>query len=162
MRTWYCSKPAGHSPGSPHVARDEHLPFGDIVWYGPWEDGSYFDVPEGSGLRPWEPQEQTAPEKVDEWIEVEFDDRPDLGPHCPGIDTHPWRLSVYEGRAVLSSGCAECDDAVMSPMGGEDVNMDVGIVGRLHSHLETYRMADSTEYDHWWIFEPTQIGEPDV
>jgi hypothetical protein len=95
-----------------------------------------------------------------EWDVVEFDDRPDYGPHCPGIDTHPWRLSVYEGRVVLYSGCASCDDAVMGPVGGEDVNMDVEIVGRLSSHLETYRTVDSTEYDHWWVFVPTIIGEP--
>lgn len=92
-----------------------------------------------------------------EWEEVKFDDRPIQGPPCLGIHTHPWRLSVYEGRASLTSGCADCDEAVMGPVGGEDVNMEVEIQGHLVSHLETYRTVDSTEYDHWWIFVPEQI-----
>ena len=98
---------------------------------------------------------------IDEWTVGEFDDRPLLGPDCPGIDTHPWRLSVQEGRVVLESGCESCDEAVMGPVGGEDVNMDINIVGRLKSHLEMYRTCDSTEYDHWWVFVPERI-EPEA
>lgn len=98
-----------------------------------------------------------------DWAKIEnFDDRPIYGPRCPGYTTHPWRLSVHEGRASLTSGCADCDEAVMGPVGGEDLEMEIEITGHLLSHLETYRTWDTTEYDHWWIFVSESIGEPDV
>lgn len=97
-----------------------------------------------------------------DWDIVTFDDRPDHGPHCPGIDTHPWRISIEEGKMNLTSGCAECDEAVMGPAGGEDVHMVGEIVGTLRSHLETYQGLYYTEYDHWWEFVPTTIEPEDV
>lgn len=93
-----------------------------------------------------------------DWVEMPaFDDRPIYGPRCPGIDTHPWRLSIYEGAMALTSGCAECDEAVLGPVGGEDVFMEVDIQGHLVSHLETYHTLNGTDYDHWWIFVPERI-----
>lgn len=78
-------------------------------------------------------------------------------PPCPGPTFHEWSLTIEEGRMALSSGCQECDDVVLTPMGGEDVEMATVIKGRLTSHLETYGW-ETPEYDHWWEFVPSQTG----
>lgn len=101
-----------------------------------------------------------------DWVKIEnFDDRPTYGPPCPGYKTHPWRLTVYEGRASVSSGCAECDESVMGPAGGEDLIMDVEVTGTLLSRLEVYHpYGASPEYDHWWEFVPdveTETASPE-
>ena len=95
-----------------------------------------------------------------EWVELAPDDpslRPIFGPPCGAFKDHTWRLSVEEGRVCLTSGCVECDDVVWGPVGGEDLVMPTVIVGRVESHLETYRGWDYTEYDHWWEFVPERI-----
>lgn len=89
-----------------------------------------------------------------DWEPVTVDDRPVYGPTCPGPNTHTWCLTVYEGKASVSSGCSECDEVVMGPAGGEDLIMDIQVPGKLLSHLETYRGFDYVEYDHWWEFVP--------
>lgn len=71
---------------------------------------------------------------------------------------HEWELSVCEGRIGLTSGCAWCDDVVLGPVGGEDVEMDTPIVCKLTSHVEHYYGGD---IDHWWELSPQRIGEPD-
>lgn len=84
----------------------------------------------------------------------EIDDRPIYDqPPCPGVNTHPWRLWIEEGKMVLTSGCVECEEGVLGPVGGEDVHMYAPIVGRLESHLEVYGY-ETPEYDHWWEFIP--------
>lgn len=82
--------------------------------------------------------------------------QPKHGPPCPGPNIHPWKLYIHEGRVSLNSGCADCEEAVMGPVGGEDVEMDIAVTGRLESHLETYGW-ETPEYDHWWEFIPTGI-----
>lgn len=86
--------------------------------------------------------------------------QPVYGPRCPGIDTHPWTLVIEEGRMVLGSGCHDCDDAVLGPVGGEDVEMYTPITGTLKSHVEVGGW-ETPEYNHWWEFVPTGIGDPD-
>ena len=82
------------------------------------------------------------------------------GPPCRALVDHTWRLTVEEGRLGLRSGCDECDDAVWSPVGGEDIEMIGVIVGRLRSQVERYPGGD---VDHWWEFVPERIEEaPDA
>jgi hypothetical protein len=94
------------------------------------------------------------------WEDVTFDDRPEYGPFCPSVNTHPWRLAIEEGKMILFSGCRDCDEAVLGPVGGEDVGMSIEIIGRLESHLDTIHCGwHSTEYDHWWEFVPERIDD---
>lgn len=94
-----------------------------------------------------------------DWGITHYDDRPFLGPPCPGPTSHAWRLNIEEGKMSLSSGCSDCDESVMGPYGGEDVHMVGTLTGTLNSHLETYPGGPwgTTEYDHWWEFVPTAI-----
>lgn len=93
------------------------------------------------------------------FTEIDPDDpmlRPVYGPPCGALLDHTWKLTVHEGRVSLNSGCDECDHTVMDPVGGEDVAMEVAIVGTLKSHLETYGW-ETPEYDHWWEFVPGRV-----
>ena len=88
-----------------------------------------------------------------DWQEIDWDDRPVYGPPCPGIDTHRWNLAIEGGQMSLYSGCETCDDAVLSPVGGEDVEMR-RITGSLRCHVE----KAMGEVDVWWEFVPYQNG----
>lgn len=96
-----------------------------------------------------------------EWEEY----KPQYGPPRPsceiGPEGHEWRLTISEGQVDLISGCEQCYDAVFGYSGGEDVEMQVEVVGKMTSHLETYGW-ETPECDHWWVFEPShiEIGEP--
>lgn len=93
-----------------------------------------------------------------EWVEIDPND-PILqpaGPPCGDFNDHTWKLSVYEGRVALDSGCTECNDVVMMPVGGEDVCMEVAITGKVIGHLEKYGW-ETPEYDHWWEFVPDNV-----
>ncbi len=101
-----------------------------------------------------------------EWIPIDPDDPahwPEQGPRCPGIhldkvaETNRWKLYVEEGKVTLTSGCQECDEVVWGPVGGEDIQMDVPVVGHLVSHVERY----VDDVDHWWVFVPEVIERAD-
>lgn len=97
-----------------------------------------------------------------EWVDMDPND-PILqptDPPCGDLLNHVWKLTVHEGRVSLDSGCEDCNDTVMSPVGGEDVAMDVAIVGTLTSHLEKYGW-ETPGYDHWWEFHPNAIAAPE-
>ena len=56
VRTYYCSKRAGHT--SPHMAWMDHIPMDElqyVAWFGPWRDGTYYDAPNWTGIEPWQP-----------------------------------------------------------------------------------------------------------
>lgn len=92
-------------------------------------------------------------------MEIKPDEhKPLYGPFCPGLHLgKTWTLTIEEGQMGLSSGCPDCDDAVMGPVGGEDVFMTGTIKGHLVGHLETYGW-ESPEYDYWWEFIPDEVA----
>jgi len=85
---------------------------------------------------------------------------PELGPPMPlcpvGPIGHNWILTIEEGQVQLDPDCERCRDEVLSPVGGEDIFMDIEVRGKLESHLETYGW-ETPEYDHWWKFQPESI-----
>lgn len=109
-----------------------------------------------------------------DWQEVnDFDDRPVLGPPCGvGPDGHTWHLSFnsYAGGdgigVSLTSGCEECDDAVLSATGGEEVYMSGEISGSLHfepdcSNLGGWHGLTRCDCGWQWRFDPEQIVRED-
>jgi hypothetical protein len=90
------------------------------------------------------------------WMDLpNFDDRPVLGPPCPGPNIHAWSLAIEEGQMSLYSGCEECEEGILGPMGGEDVGMGP-IKGRLECHVERYYGGD---VDVWWEFIPEGVQD---
>lgn len=101
---------------------------------------------------------------VTNWEEVEIANRrPIYGPPC-GVTPqgHKWRLSVEEGQASFTSGCDECDSAVLDPVGGDDVWLSGAILGRLkfvpdHPNLGGWHGLDRCDCGWIWEFIPEHI-----
>jgi hypothetical protein len=96
-----------------------------------------------------------------EWRELSQEEyehlyRPIYGPFCSSPCDHTWTMTIQEGRVCLDSGCEDCNDGVMSSMGGEDVEVPTKIQGKLKAHVEKYGW-ETIEYDCWWEFIPTKI-----
>lgn len=97
------------------------------------------------------------------WEAVE-DVEPVSGPPCgvhPG--GHTWELSIQQGEICLTSGCEECDDAVLGPI-GIDVLEVRPIAGRLafereHPEGQCPYMFDICDHGYWWTFVPDDGGE---
>lgn len=97
-----------------------------------------------------------------DFVEVPPDDlRPLHGPPCgAGPQGHTWHLGVEEGRVHLSSGCDECDEAVLGPMGVEDIFMD-DIAGTIkfipeHENLGGWHGTIRCDCGYCWQFIPKE------
>lgn len=93
-----------------------------------------------------------------EWVECELVE-PEHGPPCGvGPAGHKWTLTIEQGQVLLGSGCDECDDAVLGPVGIEVLEMRP-LGGRLqfeqdHPPGGCPYLFDICDHDHWWTFVP--------
>lgn len=93
-----------------------------------------------------------------DWEVIEDIPESEAVPPCPtGAFNHEWSFTLHEGKMILTSGCEQCDEEIVYPVGGEDFFMeDFKIICKVDSHLETYGY-ETPEYDHWWNVTPTKI-----
>ncbi len=95
-----------------------------------------------------------------EFVEVdpsEIDERPTLGPPCPGYSVHRWTLIIEDGSVLLGSGCDECDLHLAT----EEVTTE--LTGRLsfeHEH-DGGRCPNAIRFlpcdcNYWWRFTPEE------
>lgn len=97
-----------------------------------------------------------------EWEIIDADPnemRPIHGPPC-GVTPqgHTWRLDIEAGQVHLGSGCEECDEAVLGPMGVEDIFMD-DITGTIefipeHENLGGWHGMIRCDCGWCWQFTP--------
>ncbi len=98
-----------------------------------------------------------------EWEVVDDDQMPLHGPPC-GVtpNGHVWHLTIEEGQMSLTSGCAECDDAILGPCGGDDVYMGALLRGRMvfepdHPNIGGWHGMDRCDCGWQWRFDPRYL-----
>lgn len=91
----------------------------------------------------WEPWTGPVPE-------------PEFCTRGEGDPQHTWQLTIVEGRMGLSSGCTLCDDAILSRLGGEDIQMDTAVPCTMETHVEKGGSYESPEWDVWFELHPVE------
>lgn len=100
------------------------------------------------------------------WEDMPEPVEPSREPCKTGPAGHVWHLTIDEGAMGLTSGCEECAEAILGPIGGEDVFMLGAIVGKLvfnpdHPNLGGWHGLTRCDCGWTWNFVSERI-EPEA
>jgi hypothetical protein len=101
---------------------------------------------------------------VTEWLLIDAPPEVEPEPKCEiGPEGHDWRMTVTEGHVGFGSGCDQCDDAVLGPIGNDALEMPTEVVGKIkftpeHPNLGGWHGDMRCDCGYWWEFTPARIN----